>query len=178
MPLYNRGRISALLWIDYAILAVVVVSALLGFVRGLVQESFALLSWIAALWVALHFHPAMAYQLESVLPHPTLRIATAFVILFVATLLVGKLTGFLLATLVEHSPLSVLNRLGGFVFGAGRGVLLIAAVVLLAQNFELDRESWWRTSRLLPHAERWANTLGRLDPKPYLQRYRLPSLPL
>ncbi len=165
-----------LLWIDYAILAAVAVSALLGLIRGLVQETFALLSWIAALWIALHFHPAMALQLETVLPHPTLRIAAAFTILFLATLIVGKLVGFLLATLVEHSPLSVLNRLGGLLFGAGRGVLLVTAVILLAQNFELDRESWWRKSRLLPHFERWANTLGRLDPQRYLQRYRL--LPL
>jgi len=160
-----------LIWIDYAIIAVVAVSALLGLFRGLIQETLSLLSWIAALWVGIHYHPAMSLRLQGILPQPELRTAAAFAVLFIATLVVGRILAHLIATLVERSPLAVFNRLGGLVFGASRGVLLLLVLVLIAQNLELVRQPWWRESRLLPHLEHWAVELGRLDPQRYLVRF-------
>ncbi len=160
-----------MIWIDYAIVAVVVASALVGLFRGLIQETLSLLSWITALWVGIHYHPAMALRLLDIVPQPELRTAAAFVVLFIATLVVGRILAYLIATLIEHSPLAALNRLGGLLFGASRGVLLLLVLVLIAQNLELARQPWWRESRLLPHLEQWAVELGRLDPQRYLVRF-------
>jgi len=170
---HNRDEpgIQGLIWIDYAIVAVVVVSALLGLFRGLIQETLSLLSWIAALWVGIHYHPAMALRLQSILPQPELRTAAAFATLFIVTLVVGRILAYLIATLIEHSPLAVFNRLGGLLFGASRGVLLLLVLVLIAQSLDLGREPWWRESRLLPRLEPWAAKLGRLDPQRYLVRF-------
>ena len=160
-----------MIWIDYAIITVVAVSALLGLFRGLIQETLSLLSWIAALWVAMRYYPAMALHLHGILPYPELRTAAAFTALFIATLVVGKVLGFLIATLIERSPLAIFNRVGGLLFGASRGILLLMVLVLIAQSFQLANESWWHESQLLPYIERWAVKLGRLHPQQYLVRF-------
>ncbi|HDO34545.1 MAG TPA: CvpA family protein, partial [Chromatiales bacterium] len=42
-------------WVDYAIVAVIALSAALGLVRGFLREALSLAAWIVAFWVALTF---------------------------------------------------------------------------------------------------------------------------
>jgi membrane protein required for colicin V production len=49
-----------LIWIDYILLAIIAISALLSLWRGFVKEALSLASWIAALWVALLFFHDLA----------------------------------------------------------------------------------------------------------------------
>jgi len=163
-----------LIWIDYTILVLIIVSAVVGLIRGLVQETFSLLGWLGALWVTLRFYKTFAVTLTDIIPHPGLRIAAAMLGLFVATLVVARIIGYLIATLIERSPLSFLNRLGGLTFGAARGVLLILVLILVAQGIGLSEEPWWRDSRLIPALEQWARLLGQFHPEGYLQLVRLP----
>jgi len=162
------------IWIDYTILVLIVVSAVLGLIRGLVQETFSLLSWIAAVWVTLHYYPALSLYLYDIIAHPGLRLAVTLIGLFVATLVVGKIVGYLIATLIERSPLSFLNRLGGLAFGAARGVLLILVLILLAQGVGISNEPWWRESLLIPPLEDWAQVLGHFHPQGYLHVVHAP----
>jgi len=46
-----------MVWVDYLIPGIIVVSALLSLMRGFVREAMALAGWLVALWVALHFFP-------------------------------------------------------------------------------------------------------------------------
>ncbi len=162
-----------MIWIDYTILVLIIVSAIIGLLRGLVQETFSLLGWIAAIWVTLHYHQVLAFHLTAVITHPGLRLAASMFALFLATLIVSKIIGYLIATLIEHTPLSFFNRLAGLVFGAARGVLLILILILLAQSVGLSTEPWWSESRLIPPLASWAQALGQIRPEAYLQRIRL-----
>ena len=47
-------------WLDIAILALIVLSALLSLFRGFVKEALALASWLIALWVAMVFYEDFA----------------------------------------------------------------------------------------------------------------------
>ena len=70
----------------------------------------------------------------------------------VATLVVGALLGKLLRSIVEMAGLSVLDRMLGMVFGAGRAVLLLLALAVgLRPSLRLDETAWWQDSLLLPH---------------------------
>lgn len=158
-----------LIWIDYAILTVICISALLGLMRGLIQETFSLISWIAALWVGLHYYPLLAIWLEALMPHPGIRAVTAFAVLFLITLILGKVVGYLIGTLIDQSLLRGLNRLGGLLFGGARGLLLILILILVADALELPHQDWWRQSRFLPSLERWAQILAHQHPKDYLR---------
>jgi membrane protein required for colicin V production len=141
-------------WPDYAILAVVVISVLVGALRGFIKEVFSLLVWSAAFLVAYHFAGDVAALMEDSVTLPSARTAMGFTGLFVAVLLVGGLINYLLGRLVETTGLSGTDRLLGGVFGAARGLALIVAVLLVAGFTPIPADPWWQEAksiqRLMP----------------------------
>jgi membrane protein required for colicin V production len=94
------------------------------------------------------------------------RLAAAFLLLFLGTLIVTAVVGFLVGRLVDLSGLSATDRTLGLAFGLGRGVALVAILVLLAGFTSLPRDPWWRQSVLLPHFQDLALWLrGFLPPE-------------
>jgi membrane protein required for colicin V production len=143
-----------LTWIDYTIIGVVTISTIISLFRGFVREAFSLASWFLAFWVALRLAPRFAAGLEGWVFQPTLRLVLAFVVLFVLTLIVGALITHALAGLVGATGLSGTDRMLGAVFGAARGVVIVLALMLLAQSTVLVEDPGWKGSTLL----------ARLDP--------------
>ena len=140
----------ALNWVDYFIIAVMGLSGLVGLVRGLVREVLSLLSWGLAIWVGVTFSGVLEGYLEAAIPSPTARIAAAFGILFLLTLMLAGMVGFLVTRMLESTGLSGVDRLAGLLFGLGRGVLVISVLVFLARSTPLPREPWWQASQLMP----------------------------
>lgn len=150
--------LQALNWADWAIIAIVLLSCLIGVKRGFVKEAMSLAVWALAFFVAISFHERLAVLLERSIDTPSLRYVVAFGVLFAATLVVGSLVNYLIGELVKMTGLSGTDRLFGAVFGWVRGVFVVlVAVVLLGGIFEDD--PWWRSSRLIPQLlvlEDWA----------------------
>jgi membrane protein required for colicin V production len=69
------------------------------------------------------------------------------------------------------------DRFIGMIFGAARGVLLVAVLVLLAGLTALPQESWWEESRMLPYFEELALWLRDLLPEDLAGYFRYASLP-
>src|SRR5690606_3406086 len=80
---------QSFLWVDWVILAIVFISSMISLMRGFVREALSLVSWIAAFIVARMFHPNMQTLLADTISVPSVRFIAAFLILFVATLVVG-----------------------------------------------------------------------------------------
>lgn len=139
-----------MIWIDYAILGLIALSSVIGLTRGFVREAFSLISWALAVWVGLNFSRDLSGFLESTLSNPSARIAAAFVILFLITLILSSIVSFLIRQLVERTGLTGSDRFIGFVFGIGRGVLVSALLILLAGLTPLPEDSWWKESTLIP----------------------------
>ncbi|MGZ4960410.1 MAG: CvpA family protein [Methylomonas sp.] len=137
-------------WIDYVIAGIICVSAVMGLVRGFVREAFALLTWIVAAWVGMQYSRDLSPILQNTISYPSARIALAFAILFLATLILGGLINFLLSQLVEKTGLTGSDRLVGMVFGIVRGAVLVAVLVMLAGLTPLPEDPWWKQSLLIP----------------------------
>jgi membrane protein required for colicin V production len=144
-----------LLWIDYAIVSVIGISAAIGLIRGLVQEAFSLISWGVALWVGFEFSQTVASELTEWIPYPGIRTALAFVVLFSAALVLGKTAGYRIGAWINRTPLGPLNRLGGLVFGGARGLFLVLVLVWLAVAVKLPQRGFWQQSKFLPLLESW-----------------------
>ena len=155
-----------MIWVDYVILAVIGISALISVLRGFMREAISLAGWILAFWIALTFAEELAAVLERHVSVPTLRIGIAFFALFISTLLVTALVNFLVGLLVETTGLSGTDRMLGIIFGAGRGVLVVELLVILAGLTALPQDGWWHESMLIGHFERLAVQLrGVLPPE-------------
>jgi membrane protein required for colicin V production len=138
-------------WVDWAIIAIVVVSALISLKRGFVKEALSLVTWIVAGGVAWLFGGALSQYLVDYIDVPSVRVIAACGILFVATLLVGALINFLIGELVRVTGLSGTDRFLGMAFGAARGGLLVVILVGLLSLSPVQQDPWWQQSMLLPH---------------------------
>ncbi|MGY6276921.1 CvpA family protein [Methylomonas sp. MgM2] len=139
-----------MIWIDFAIVGLVSVSAIIGLFRGFIKEAFALLTWIVAIGVGLQYSRDFAVLLQNHIDYPSARIVTAFIVLFFMTLLLGSLVSFILNYLIESTGLTGTDRLLGMLFGIVRGAVLVSVLVLLAGVTPLPEDSWWKQSLLIP----------------------------
>lgn len=132
---------------DAVILVVIAISLLLGFYRGFVREAFSLAGWVAAYVVARVFHPALELMLADSITTPSLRLAAAWGGLFLATLVVVSLAGYMIRSLLEAAGVSLVDRLLGGLFGLARGAILVLAVLVLLAP-AAHKDAWWRDARL------------------------------
>jgi membrane protein required for colicin V production len=163
-------------WVDYVIIGVVALSALISLLRGFVREAFSLAVWLLAFWVSWSYFRALALQLQPWIETPSVRLGVAFAVLMLATLAVGGLVNYLVIQLVERTGLSGTDRLVGMVFGAARGVLLVTVLVWLAGLTPIPQDPWWRESHLVPYFEELALWLRQLLPEDIAERFQYAGL--
>ncbi|MBP7241549.1 CvpA family protein [Amaricoccus sp.] len=119
--------------VDGIALAIVVVSAVLAWSRGFVREALAIAGWIVAAVAAFAFAPAVEPLVREV---PVLRdviggscelgVLAGFVAVFAVALIVVSVFTPLLSGAVQNSAIGPIDQGLGLVFGAARGVALIA----------------------------------------------------
>lgn len=158
-------------WFDFVILTVIVISALISLVRGFVKESISLATWLAAGFLALTYYLVLAELLLPYIDSPTLAQAAAFAVLFLATLIVGAIINFMVSQLVSKTGLSGTDKTLGVIFGAARGVLIIAMIVLFAGLTPMPSEPWWQESMLVDHFMRVALWIKDLMPEEVASRF-------
>jgi len=138
---------------DYAVLAIVAASVLLGAWRGLVGELLALAAWAAGLVAAYVWAPGMAPMFATWLKEPALQLAAAATVIVVAVLVAMVLFRLALSKLLRAVGLGPLDRFLGAVFGVARGVLVVLLCVLVAGLTPLPQQAWWRQAWLAPPLE-------------------------
>jgi membrane protein required for colicin V production len=136
---------------DYCVIAAIVLSAVVGAVRGFLREAIALGAWIVALFIAWHFSDMIEPHLGGLLAASYVRPWAARIIIVALILLLGAGLGAIVGHYVRLSIFSGMDRFLGFLFGAARGVVLIGVFVILGRLLKLDGEAWWRHSMLLPY---------------------------
>jgi membrane protein required for colicin V production len=135
--------------LDYTILVVMGISALVGLLRGFVRETVSLLVWMAAFWLALTYSTEVAERLAGLIQDPSLRVAAAFVMLFVVVLVAGVVINYLLASLLKKAGLGLSDRILGVIFGLARGGLVVGLVVVLVELTPLVESASWRESMII-----------------------------
>ena len=160
-----------MIWIDYIILGIIGVSTIISLIRGFVREAMSLVVWVLAFWVAWTFFRELAVELE-MFSVPSVRLGVAFAILFLATLIIGALINYLVGQLVDKTGLSGTDRLIGMLFGAARGALLVAVLVLLAGLTPFPEDPWWQESQLVGYFQELATWLKTLLPEDIGEKFR------
>lgn len=136
-------------WVDFVILAIIAISAVVSLLRGFVREALSLGTWIVAFWVGFVFSAPLAVYFADLISIPSLRLAAAFSVLFLATLALGAWINFLVFKFVEKTGLSGTDRMLGILFGAARGGVIVVILVLLAGLTPMPKDAWWQKSTLL-----------------------------
>ncbi|MDZ4187216.1 MAG: CvpA family protein [Hydrogenophaga sp.] len=135
-----------MMWIDWVLLAVLFLSALLGLWRGLVYEVISVAGWVLA------FVLAQAYARDATAWLPLdgfsapLQLAAGFAVVFLAAAFAGGLVAWLVKKLVESVGLRPVDRVLGGVFGLVRGVVILLGVAVVVSMTPLHQQGSWQAS--------------------------------
>jgi membrane protein required for colicin V production len=143
---------------DYAVMAVIGLSALRGTWRGFLSEIFGLIGWIAAFFIACRFVGYVVPYIPSTWP-------LAFALVVIGVVLVASVLNALLSRLVQATGLSGVDRSLGLMFGLVRGVILVLVLVALAGLTELPQQEFWRNALLRPYAVEGVHAMKPLLPE-------------
>jgi membrane protein required for colicin V production len=138
---------------DYAVLAVIAASVLLGAWRGLAAEVLALAAWIAAFFAGRAYAQDVAPAFDAWLREPALQYVAGFALVVVAVLVLVALLRLAISKLLRAIGLGPLDRLLGAAFGVARGLLVVLAAVLIGGLTAAPRQSWWHEAWLAPPLE-------------------------
>jgi membrane protein required for colicin V production len=159
-------------WLDYAVIGVFAASLVVGAWRGLVREVLSILGWVIAFLAANLLAGPLGPVMPQAIPSPELRVAAAYVAVFVGSLIVTTLVGLLLSKIVKAVGLAGVDRMFGALFGAARGLLIVLAVALLAGLTSAPRQPFWRDSASGPLLVQAAQALKPLLPQTFAERLR------
>ena len=146
-------------WIDYLLIALIAFSCIAGLMRGLLREVIALVTWLAATWLAWSYAGLVESHLGGALANDSVRVWAARAVVFLVVLLIGTTIGLIVTHFVRLSLFSGLDRAFGGLFGLLRGLVMIGLIVILCHAVRLDGEPSWRQSLLVPYGEHAANVL-------------------
>ena len=148
---------------DYLVLFVLICSVVISTLRGLMKEILSLLSWIIAFIVANAYSEDLAQLLPDLVSGNTARLIAAFVVLFIGVRLLMALLMMAVDAVIKASGLSVADRGLGGLFGLGRGIVIVLAVVLVCGMTAIPQQAFWKEALFSPLAETAARTV-----KPFL----------
>ena len=137
--------------VDWIIIAVIGVSTLISLKRGFVKEALSLATLVAAVVIARMFGSQVSTLLVEYISIPSVRLVSAYGLLFVATMIVGGMINFLISQLVEMTGLSGTDRFLGTLFGFARGAVIIVVAVAVLMRMPVKEDQWWQESMLIPH---------------------------
>lgn len=125
--------------IDAVVGVVVLISAVLAYGRGLTREIFTLGVWLLAALAALQFYPMIEPIVADVetwagIGLGSFRPWAAVLVTFVLSLIVLSVIGSAISSIIRNSVLGSIDKGLGFLFGALRGLLLLAVVWFLFEK--------------------------------------------
>ena len=150
---------------DFALIAIVALSTLFAFARGVVREVIALAAWVVALVAAFAYAGPVAALFSRLDMSVAAKHVLAFGLILIAILVAGALLARMLTGAVRAIGLGFVDRLLGAVFGMARGLAVVVLFALVAGLTTLPKQDWWQNSMLGRSLAEAALSL-----KPYLPR--------
>jgi membrane protein required for colicin V production len=147
---------------------VVLVSALFAFLRGFVRETLAIAGWIGATLGAIWSFPYLRPFADRVTGIGWLGDVITGGGAFLAILVVFWLVTHAIVARVKGSPLNTLDRSLGFLFGAVRGMVIVALAYMAASQAMWREEpppEWLTQARVLPLVDYSAGLLLAVVPE-------------
>jgi len=139
--------------LDLGISVIVLLSLIIGFIRGFARELISLATWFAAFAFAILYLKPLANQLPFTLQSDIASMGVAFAIIFFGVLILGAIINYLLSSAVSSIGLGGIDRMLGAIFGALRGCLIVVLMVILLGVTALPAKTWWIESRFIPYFE-------------------------
>ncbi len=154
-------------WLDIVLIVIMLISAVLAMMRGLTREVLSIVAWVTAAIVAyLVYDPFLPLAVEYIQP----EILAKGVLIggsFFAILIAISLVVILVTEVLLESRIGALDRTLGFIFGLGRGILLVAVAFLFFSSLvpQQNYPQWVQSARTMPLLQDTGKMIVELLPK-------------
>jgi membrane protein required for colicin V production len=152
--------------LDGILVGFTLVSAMLAMVRGFSREILSIASWAAAAAAAYFFYPAVLPYVQPYIDNEQVAMIAAAAAVFVIALIVVTVITMKVADFIIDSRVGALDRTLGFLYGAARGVLVVA-VGLMFFNWLVgtNQPPWVAEAKSRPLLESVGNYIQNLLPE-------------
>ena len=135
---------------DWVIVIVIAVSVLQAAISGFFHEAFGIAGLILGYLLAAWNYERLAARYAPYLKSMWLGEIAAFLVIFLAVVLVAGLAGRIVRHIVKEVGLSFVDRILGGALGLLRGILMVA-VVLMSMAAFTPTSTWLEGSQLAPY---------------------------
>ena len=119
-------------WIDAAIVIILILSMITGFINGFVKEVASLAALILGIWGAIKFSTFTAAKLYDYFDMTGKYVGViAFIVTFMFIVVIIHFIGILADKIVNAVSLSFVNRLLGIAFGLLKSVLIMSVFFVI-----------------------------------------------
>ena len=144
-------------YLDIIILVILVVFGFLGWRKGVIIEATTLLGLGLGIYGAFHFSDFTAEKLvQWIEVNPKYLGILSFIVTFVVVAILVNLLGRLVASIIKSLNLGFIDKIGGFLLGIAKGVLLCSLLIMLLNVFkdkEIIKDDDRQSSILFPYVE-------------------------
>ncbi|MEL6436381.1 MAG: CvpA family protein [Pseudomonadota bacterium] len=152
--------------LDGIFIALTLISAVLAMVRGFSREILSIASWVIAAFAALYLYQRLTPMVAQYVDNELIAQLAAGGGIFLITLIIATLVTMRIADMIVDSRIGPLDRSLGFVFGAARGVIVVAVGIWFADFFIGEREiPWIDEAKSKPFLDTVANSLVNMLPE-------------
>lgn len=155
--------------LDLAVGAILLISALIAFMRGFVHEVLSIAAWIGAVVAVIYGFPFVQPHARGLISINWAADAAAAVAIFLIVLLILSIATHAVARAIQKSALNNLDRSLGFIFGIARAVVILAVGLIITDWLtERERPRWLETAKTLPAIEMAAEGLISVLPPSFM----------
>lgn len=164
-------------WIDYVLLAIILVSTVISLWRGFIREIISLIIWILAFILAFHYATTLGNSFKTHIATDSLRLTISFVIILISVLLVGAVLKFIINRFRDKKEIGITDRISGTILGLLRGLFLVIMIILLGELTTFTKTIAWQNSMLIPHLQFLADWTKHAIPNDFMQYISFKQLP-
>ena len=146
---------------DFVLLGIILLSGLIAFFRGFIQESLSLALWIFAFAAAMILDEYLDPYISVYIANDELKRIASLFIIFTGIIFSGGFAIKIIKNLTHWSGMGGLDRLLGALFGCVRGIILIVILYLITpedikqSEFILHSKSGPLLEKYGPEAEKF-----------------------
>jgi membrane protein required for colicin V production len=126
--------------LDLVLLAVMLISGLLAMVRGFMREILSIAAWGTAALVTLYAFSKLLPTAKTYFNNDTVASIVVVGGVFVGTLIVVSIITVRISDMILDSRIGALDRTLGFLFGLGRGLLIVVVAFLFFSWLVPDKQ--------------------------------------
>ena len=156
---------------DIGIVIIILITALIGFMRGIVWMTIFIATWIAAIYFAIKYKDQLATALPIKLGSEVAQTGLAALLIFLGILIVGAILNAIFHKIINSVGLGSFDRILGTGLGIILGALATTMLTMLLGLTELPDQKAWGESKFIPkfqEAAVWLKTKVPEDLNKYI----------